>query len=283
MSKIKENKMTYIGTIFMIVLILSGIVKGFMESLKRGGWNNYRNLFRGQEFYDSLFLSLKLGIITTVLVGLLSLLLIYFLYMISNKYPIKRVRILKNIIISPILFPYIVAAFCMGMLLMQSGILGRIAYRLGIISQMSEFPQLVNDKYGIGIVIGYLWKTIPFMILILYPVLEKVKDKWYDLGNMYNASEKQFFFYVVFPMMKNAIMTGLFIVFAYSFSAFELPYFLGQTYPKTLSVYSYLRYAKGPFEERGEALAANFILTLIVIMIGTVACYFYNKLKQREG
>lgn len=281
-SKIKTNFLSLLAAFSMIVLISSGIIQGFRGSLQKNGFANYKNLIKTEEFQSSILLSLKLAVTTTFLVAIISLAIIYSLYKMKNHWTDRKMTLSKNILTVPVLFPYIVAAFCMGMLLTQSGILARIAYKIGFIKEMSEFPELVNDKKGIGIIIAYLWKTVPFMILMLYPILEKIKDKWYDLGKIYKASEFQFFRYLVFPMIKNAFMTGLFIVFAYSFSAFEIPYFLGRTYPKTLSVYSYLLYTKGPFEEKSIALAANFILTITVSLIGLLGYYFYTKLKQRE-
>lgn len=277
LRKIRRNIISYSALFFVLVLMLSGIFQGIIQSLQNGGIQNYIKLFGEDGFKDSLLLSLRLSILTTFLAGILCLILFYSLYCLRESGLDKEARLVKNILLLPVLFPYIVAAFCLFIMFMQSGFLARICFSLGLIDSMSEFPVLVNDRFGIGIVLGYLWKTIPFMLLMLYPRLEEIQKRWYDLGKVYGANRFKFFVTIVFPMIKNTFATSIFIIFAYSLSAFELPYFLGQTYPQTLSVYSYLKYTKGPFEGRPEALAANFVLIAIVIIVGVIGWYFYDK------
>lgn len=283
LQRIKKNPINAIAVCFVVALMLSGIIQGMIQSLEDGGISNYTKLFADESFRDSILLSLKLAFVTTILAGGLCLMIFYCLYCLKYCGLESRARNIKNIILLPVLFPYIVAAFCLFIIFMQSGFLARICFNLGFIDSMSDFPVIVNDRFGIGIVLGYLWKTIPFMILMLYPKLEEIQDKWYDLGKIYRATRFEFFVAIVFPMIKNTFATAIFIIFAYSLSAFELPYFLGQTYPQTLSVYSYLKYTKGPFEQRNEALAANFVLIAIVIAIGATMWYFYEKSIEEEN
>lgn len=47
-------------------------------------------------------------------------------------------------------------------LLSQTGIIPRLLLGAGLIKDQSQFLSILYDKKGIGIIISYLWKEIPF-------------------------------------------------------------------------------------------------------------------------
>ncbi len=50
------------------------------------------------------------------------------------------------------------------------------------------------DKWGIGIIITYVWKEIPFIILVIYAVLTNIEEKMWHLSRTLGASKTQTFF-----------------------------------------------------------------------------------------
>ncbi|HSP22797.1 MAG TPA: ABC transporter permease, partial [Planococcus sp. (in: firmicutes)] len=81
---------------------------------------------------------------------------------------------------------------------------------------------------------------------------------------------------IVLPIILPAWTIAAFIVFVFTFSAFEVPYLLGVTYPSMLPVYSYQLYTSGTLTDRPEALAVNIILAALTILLG-LAVYFFSK------
>ena len=49
-------------------------------------------------------------------------------------------------------------------ILSQNGILARILANAGLITDQQQFPMLLYDRYGLGVILAYLWKEIPFII-----------------------------------------------------------------------------------------------------------------------
>ena len=45
------------------------------------------------------------------------------------------------------------------------------ALAVGLIESAEAFPLLINDRFGIGIMLAYVWKEIPFITLMLLSVL----------------------------------------------------------------------------------------------------------------
>src|SRR5690606_37956788 len=116
----------------------------------------------------------------------------------------------------------------------------------------------------------------PFMVVMLYPLLLKIEKNWLDVGRVLGASKIAFFKEVVFPMLVDPLKIIIFIVFSYSLLDYEIPYMLGVTYPKTLSVASYQLYMNGALSDRSKALAIYILSTMLVVLHGIVF-YFVTK------
>ena len=76
---------------------------------------------------------------------------------------------------------------------------------------------------------------------------------------------------ILFPLLIPTLVSSMLIVFAFVFSDFEVPYLLGVTYPKFVSVFAYDIYLNGELSARPIALAANFVLVIITAVLGLLA------------
>ncbi|MGM0502858.1 MAG: ABC transporter permease, partial [Bacillota bacterium] len=70
-----------------------------------------------------------------------------------------------------------------------------------------------------------------------------------------------------------SIGSAFIIVFAFSFGAFEIPFLLGPTYPKTLPVMAYQKYISSDLMQRPYAMVIAVVLTVICVAL----IYFYKK------
>jgi putative spermidine/putrescine transport system permease protein len=58
--------------------------------------------------------------------------------------------------------PHLVVAVGIIFVFSQSGLLARLASQIGLIASPGDFPVLVKDKYGFGIILAYIWKEAAF-------------------------------------------------------------------------------------------------------------------------
>ena len=56
----------------------------------------------------------------------------------------------------------------------QGGLLARIVYATGLITEPSQIPELVFDRNSIGTILDYILKEVPFMGIIVLAVLQGV-------------------------------------------------------------------------------------------------------------
>lgn len=80
---------------------------------------------------------------------------------------------------------------------------------------------------GIAITIGLVLTYLPFMILPIYTVLDKMDSSLLEASMDLGANPARTFLRVTFPMSLKGVMTGFIMVFLPSFSGFAIPKILG--------------------------------------------------------
>ncbi len=273
------------ATILLGWLFIGGMINGLFESvgifsfdqLSRFSLAAYKQLVIREDFLSSLWLTLRIAFLSTLLAGVIA-------FAIAMLITHLQLHIFwRRVIQLPLTIPHFVGAYFMVTLLMQSGLLARIAYWVGWIHDPSQFPILVNDQQGWGIVFTYVWKETPFILLFLEPIVTHIYRQWQEVAHVFGAGTFAFCKTILFPLVFPAWLSACLIVFAFTFSAFEVPFLLGVTYPQLLPVFSYQLFANGTWSDRPEALAVNVILTLVTTGIGLLAYWLGRRYQARFG
>lgn len=243
----------------------------------------YRELILSREFLENLRYTVKINFFTGVISLLLTVVFLYLIHINRNSKYLGKA--FKKILEFPVGVSYLTGAYALVLLLSRGGVIGSYLVKFGVIESIREFPILINDNYGVGIILGYIWKVVPFMVMMCIPMLVDIERKWRDLGTLYNLTDYNFFKKIIFPMILPTLSLSFFLVLAYLFSAFETSYILGVTYPRTLAVQMYELYREGDIELRGKVMAINVIVTLIALTISFISYLtmkYLMKFKERE-
>ncbi len=244
----------------------------------------YKEVLNSKEFLESLIYTTKLNIISAFFAFVLTIIILYLVFL-SKRRGYFYSKSFQKVIEAPVFVPYLVGAYGVLLLLMRRGIMSNILMQLGIIKSAQEFPILTNDHSGIGIIITYIWKALPFMTMMTLPIVFRVDKKWDSLGKLYNLSNYQFFRKIVLPLILPALSVSFFIVLTYLFASFETPYILGVTHPRVLSVSVFDMYTKGSLEARGKIMVMNIMISIISLFFGgmiSLALKFFSKFENRE-
>ena len=163
--------------------------------------------------------------------------------------------------------PHVVAAIGILFLFSQSGLLSRTGAQLGLFSFPSDFPVVVRDKYGIGMILSFVWKEVPFVGVIVLAVLQSLGVDYEDLARSLGANRWQRFRYVILPLVMPGLLSGSILVFAFTFGSFEVPAILGVRFPRTLTVTA-VRFFRDPdLNSRTEGMAISIIISIIVFFL----------------
>lgn len=266
-------------TIVLILVMGVGILNCIFQSvgyfpsigISDFTFDYYKEILRDETFLRSLIFSIKTSFISSSICILLGSILAYIL---SKS---KHSNLRNNLLNLPIIVPHIVVVIIVFMIFSQSGILSRILYNLGIIKDSTEFFKLVSDENGIGIILVYLWKGIPFVAMTTYNILKNIGSDFENVALNLGANKIQTFRFVILPLAMPSIISSFIILFAFSFGSFEVPFLIGASTPKALSVQAYLSYSSSDLMQRPTAMCMNVILSIISIFMLLI----YNKMFNR--
>lgn len=261
--------------IYMVLFFMFSIFYLLFTSLgdKKDRFIHYRNILKNKDFYYFLRYTTKINFVTIAIVLVITIFLLYLIYK-NNLNRYVKIEIFNKIISFPILIPYISCSYGVTLLFLKTPKL------FGI-----NFKNFINDEFGIGIILAYVWKITPFMLFMALPTLNKASKKWEKLRMVYNISEWEYFKGVILPLVLPNINIGLFLVLTYLYSSYEVPYILGVSYPKTLMVWIVERYKKEFFYSREEIMALNCILGVISLIFSYIVSIFIKcilKIEKRE-
>lgn len=166
--------------------------------------------------------------------------------------------------------PHAVGAIAMLLLLSQSGWLARWAQAAGAISQPADFPALVFDPLGWGIILEYAWKSACFVAVSVLATLQTIGSDYESVARGLGAGAWQRFWHVTLPLIGPSLVSLALLVFAFTFGAFEVPLLLGQRFPSVLPVQAYRAYVDTDLGTRPEAMALSLLITACIGVVAVV-------------
>lgn len=267
----------------ILLLYLGGLILAGIQSLgyiPAAGLTNlslhaYRSLFRRPDFLSSLWLTAWVSIAATVISSFLAVGAALLLHTLIHHRE-KRRRWISVIFQLNLPIPHAVGAIAILLLFSQSGLLARISYALNLITEPSEFPEMVFDRYGLGIILEYLWKTTVFTGVTVLAALESTSDEFEATARSLGANAFQRFVYVTFPLIRPALVSASILVFSFTFGGYEVPLLLGQRSVSMLPVLAYREYSRVDLASRPQAMAISLLIT------GIISCMVWIYMRFME-
>lgn len=180
----------------------------------------------------------------------------------------------------PITIPHTVAAFLGMALLSQTGLFSRLAALMGLVQAPDAFPLLIQDPWGIGVILTYTCKQIPYVMSVVVLLMRRVWGSGAQAARTLGAGPVRAFFTVTLPLSMPAISTAFIIIFAYAFGAYELPFLLGATLPRAFPVQAYMEFLSPDLSHRPFAMVYNGLM--LAFGAGFIALYLaaFKKLNR---
>ena len=239
--------------------------------------SHFANIIKDPDFLQSLGLTLYISLTSTIIAAGISVIMAVFLLSLSAKN-----RLVHFIFQIPLTVPHLVIAVAVIFMLTPTGLLSRIAVKTGLIHSSAAFPLLVNDRWGIGMILAYVWKEVPFITLMILSVLRRSGAELLEVGRTLKAGRWQRFRYITLPTIFPSLGAAGLIVFAYTFGAFEVPFLLGRTYPTMQPVWAYKKYSDVDLLARPEGIATGLIIAAVVV-VAIVCSQMLIQTARRRG
>lgn len=266
-----NNSKLFKGLFLAIVVlpVASGLVYAFLFSLGIIGvlntgfhWDAWQMVLFDKPFWVSIGYSLYIALLSVAISLSVAL-------TIALSWQKKlQTGMLSNVIYLPLCFPATVMAFFSFQLLAKSGLLSRIGYQLGFIKEINDFPVLIKDAYGMGIIFTSVLLITPFFIILFSNLYQSEKIASYvNLAKTLGASNRQILQKVIVPiLLKRASITiYLFIIFV--MGSYEVPLLLGRQNPQMISVAVLQKIQRFNLYDMPQGYAMSMLYVLLIILI----------------
>src|SRR5690606_18941454 len=207
LRKIKPYLLLFPAIITIVLLFFGGLFDGVLNSLgyfpaigeTEFSLKAYSSLLQSDAFWDSLIVTIRIAALSAAISAILGAIVAVALFMIQETSKSRALNFWNRLFQLPLTIPHLVGGYVIVLLFMQSGFLSKILAAIGVIDQIPDFPVLVNDSFGWGIILTYAWKEAPFVALMVYPVLARIHKQWRDVSRVYGAKNRDFIREIVVP------------------------------------------------------------------------------------
>lgn len=232
----------------------------------------YEKILTDPWFSKSFFFSIYIGFFSALFSVIIGTALAYFIWQLPGI--VRNYTLIYKI---PLILPHITIAFLMLLFLGKTGIFSSILYHMGAVGGYEDFPSLLFSPDGTGMIISYIYKEVPFVILMTLAILQKINPRLLQTAKMLGAGRIRTFFTVIFPLIVPVLNTCFIILFLYSFGAFDIPFILNSSRPEMLSIRIYNLYFKMDLTHRPEAMAA----LVLMFLFSLIFIYLYSRVVKR--
>src|SRR3954447_7895727 len=223
------------------------------------GFDNYTEAFGSTEFWDAVkttFLFTAISVTLELVIGLGMALAMHAAF--------KGRGLLRTVVLVPWAVLTVVSAITFKTLFEPN--LGLVPTILGKVGIAENVVWLGQSGYALAVmVLADVWKTAPFMALLLLAGLQVIPDDVYDAAKVDGATTWQRFVRVTLPLLRPAILVALIFRTLDALRIFDLPFVLtkGAHGTDTLSLLAYETLTQNRLVGPGSALA---VLTFIIVM-----------------
>jgi len=140
-----------------------------------------------------------------------------------------------------------------------------LVYRLHVLD--SKVAWLADPNLALPAIIAVdVWKTTPFMALLLLAGLQLIPGDVYEASYVDGASKVQQFFQMTLPLIRPALLVALIFRTLDAFRVFDVIYVMKQFAPETMTVAVYARQQLIDLAKLGRGSAAAVIIFLCIFV-----------------
>lgn len=192
-------------------------IQTLQEGRKFAGLSQYKKLFLDPLFYSSL----KFTILFTVVAVALETVLGLICALVMNR-PFKGQGVVRAALLIPWAIPTIVSGLMWGFMFSESfGIINQVLMSLGVIQEPIRW--VTDSKWAFySVVVSDVWKTTPYMSLLLLAGLQTISNELYEAAAIDGANVFQRLFHITLPMIKPVMVVSLLFRTISSFRIYDL-------------------------------------------------------------
>ena len=258
----------YVGwmALFVVIPIIMVVVYAFTTA---GGGFTLENFARMGTYAAVFTRSFWLAILATLICLLAGYPAAYF---ISRESP-RFQRIAMMLIMLPMWMNFLLRTYSWMSILENNGLINRFFSSIGLFSlinrilgtNMEYFP-MINTQGAV--VLGMVYNYLPFMILPIYSVIEKMDGSLLEAARDLGAGSARVFRKVILPLSLPGVLSGVTMVFVPSVSTFAISRLLGGGTQMMLGDLIEQQFLGGAYNPHlGAAISLVMMVIVVVCMV----------------
>ena len=236
------------------------------------GFSNYLKVFTDARAAEDILFTLKFTVVTVALEMLIG----FAAALIMNR-TFKGRGLVRAAILVPWAIPTSVSAMMWKFIYNdQYGMFNDLLYRFGIIDGYKAWLATSGGSF-MALVITDVWKTAPYMALLILAGLQMIDEGLYESAKLDGANAVQRFFNITLPIAKQSLLVALLFRTMDAFRVFDLINVLtgGANGTESIAMYSYKQLMT--FLDFGYGSALAIMIFLLVFIIGLIYMFFLKN------
>ena len=178
----------------------------------------------------------------------------------------KGRALVRTAVLVPWAIPTIVSAKMWGWMLNdQFGVINTYLVGLGVISQ--KIAWTAEPAYALWtVVLVDVWKTTPFMALLILAALQTVPKDCYEAARVDGVHPLRVFWKITLPLIRQPLLVAVVFRLLDSLRVFDLIYVLTANGSTTISMSGFVRREMVEYGNMGYGSAASTSLFLIILL-----------------
>jgi putrescine transport system permease protein len=229
---------------------LAGL-RAFFEALSL---DNFRTLFSDTLYIASFGNSLRIALISTLLLMVAALPIAYGI----SRLPRRWQPALLVAVMLPFWTAFLIRIYAWITILQREGLLNHLLIGLNIIDE--PIPILASNT---AVYIGIVYSYLPFMVLPVYAVLSKMDDSLLDAAADLGCPRWKTFWRVTLPLARPGLVAGALICFIPIVGEFVIPDLLGDSRTAMIGQTLWVEF----FGNRDWPIASALAIVLLVALL----------------
>lgn len=232
------------------------------------GVQNYTTIYTAPVFWHSVWFTVYYAVVTVAVELVLGLLI---------ALAIQNVERLKNASIVIMLIPWslitVISAQMWGYIYNGVyGVLNGVFQAFHLISEPQNWLG-TSTSAVIALMVADIWKTTPFVVIILIGGLQMIPQDYYEAARIDGANGWEAFWNVTFPQLRGSIaLAGLFRILQ-AFGIFDLPFVLTQGGPGSATTSIAMLGEQTLFQNLHFGLGAAIAVSTVILILA--ACFIF--------
>lgn len=243
---------------------------GFAALIAGLDFENFVFLTEDDLYWKAYLSSLQIAVLST----LMTLAVGYPIAYAMARAPLEWRATLMMLVILPFWTSFLIRVYAWVGILSTEGFLNQFLLWLGLIGEPLTILN-TNAAVYIGIVYTYL----PFMILPIYAALDRLDGSLIEAAEDLGCSRLQAFWLVTWPLSRNGVIAGSFLVFIPALGEFVIPSLLGGSGTLMIGKVLFEEF----FSNRDWPVASAVAVILLLILVVPIVLFQINQQKQAEA